>query len=153
MEGEEVIYSTKLEYVASSGETKTAEVRVTKDRIVIRRDNDVESLLPQYINAMRYRWDPKTGYLATAIGLFIFSGIFYFIPPDDSFILFEKVIKQLISVGLAIFGVLALIAWWHERRFILTLTSFGYFVKLKSKTEKPIRDLYEAIEKVRIERG
>ena len=149
MEGEEVIYSAKLEYVSSSGETKIAEVKVTKDRVIIERENDIESLLPQYINAMRYKWDPKTGYLVTAITLFVFSAIFYLIPPDNSFILFEKVIKLIISASLAFFGIIALIAWWYERRFILTLTSFGYFVKLKSKTEKPIKELYNAIERVR----
>ncbi len=149
---EELILKKELEYYSTStGEKLKASVKVYPSRLVIEKKNELESILIPYMNTLKFYRDPKWSYLIAGIALSAFAAIFFILPPIKKTFFFETPAKEIIGFFILIVAISCIISWWMYRSFVLLINSFGHYTRLISRQEAPLREIYETLEKLRIE--
>ncbi|WP_456468215.1 hypothetical protein [Archaeoglobus sp.] len=148
---EEVIFEKELEYYSSStGEKLKASVKIYPTRLVIEKKEELESILIPYINVLKLQRDPKWGYLIGGIITAFIAVILFLLPPIKKSFVFETPFKEIMGFFILIFAASLIVSWWLYRCFNLTINSFGYTVQISNRKEKPLREIYELLEDLRI---
>ncbi|MCS7144617.1 MAG: hypothetical protein NZ879_06310 [Archaeoglobaceae archaeon] len=147
----ETILEREIKFLdKSTGETKIAFVKIYPDKVVIKKGDEIVSILIPYINVLVYRYYQALNYLIAAIATFVFALIMYLMMPAS--LLPEIPIKEIVVLFSFLIAIALLIAWFYYQSHFISINSFGYNVEIWSNKETEIKEIFETLEKLRSQR-